>query len=257
MIKIKKKIADQLGVEVGRYDTHTHVFEHKLIKKKNLRYKPSYDAKIETLIDHLNKNRIDKAFLIQPSFNKNNNDYIFQQLKKYKKRFYAVGVLHEKKPLKDFKKLLKNKFIGVRLNLFKKEVFKFNQEWGKVFKLMIANKMHLEIYIENNQLVSLINSLPGKLIKIIDHCGTIKKDSDLKWIDKINNPNNLFVKCTYPLRLKKNFKEGDRLMKKFVKSFSKKIGKDNILWGSDFPWTGYEKKIKNYSQVIKTIKNYI
>lgn len=257
MIKIKKKIADQLGVEVGRYDTHTHVFEHKLIKTKNLRYKPSYDAKIETLIDHLNKNRIDKAFLIQPSFNKNNNDYIFQQLKKYKKKFYAIGVLHEKKPLRDFKKLLKNKFIGVRLNLFKKEVFKFNQEWGKVFKLMIANKMHLEIYIENNQLVSLINSLPEELIKIIDHCGTIKKDSDLKWIDKINNPNNLFVKCTYPLRLKKNFKEGERLMKKFVKSFSKKIGKDNILWGSDFPWTGYENKIKNYSQVIKTIKNYI
>ena len=47
MIRIKKKIADQLGVEIGRYDTHTHIFEHKLIKTKNLRYKPSYDAKIE------------------------------------------------------------------------------------------------------------------------------------------------------------------------------------------------------------------
>lgn len=256
MIKINKKIADQLGIEVGRYDTHTHIFEHKLIKTKNLRYKPSYDAKIETLLDHLNKNKIDKAFLIQPSFNKNNNDYILQKIKRHKKRFYAVGVLHEKKPLKDFKKLLKNKFIGVRLNLFKKQIFKFNKEWDQVFKLMIKNKIHLEIYIENNRLVSLINSLPIELIKIIDHCGTIKKDHDVAWIDKINNPVNLFVKCTYPIRLKKEFKEGDRLMKKFVKTFSKKVGKDYILWGSDFPWTSYEKKIKSYGQVINTAKAY-
>jgi predicted TIM-barrel fold metal-dependent hydrolase len=257
MILIRKKIALQLGIDSGKYDTHTHIFEHKLITSKKVRYKPSYDAKIETLIKALHKNRLNGAFLVQPSFYGSNNNYIIKKLKKHNhKKLYGVGVLSETKPLRDFKKILKNKFIGVRLNLYKRKIFKFNNEWNKVFELMIIHKLHLEIYVENKKLVTLINSLPKKLIKIIDHCGTIQKESELKWIDKVKEKDNIFVKCTHPFRLKKDFKTGDKLMSKFITYFSKKIGKEKILWGSDFPWTGYENKINDYSSVNRLAKNY-
>ena len=242
-----------IGTAEGRFDGHAHVFETTLKLAPGTRYQPTKCAMWETYKQLLLTHEFDGGILVQPSFLGTDNSYLLDVLDESRQSgdlamFGIVVVDHDI----DFSELLRLKgmgVIGIRLNLISggpKKEFEIS-DWVDIFRMMNDLGMHLEVYNTSHKMAKLLPVLTHHVEKlVIDHFGLPDPD------DIHNDPcqiairqapiGRVFVKASGPYRTFRNMPSDEAARKciPICQSLYDSLGPDNLLWGSDWPWTQFE-----------------
>ena len=77
---------------------------------------------VEEFISNFESKGMDKGVLIQPSFLGFDNTYMVNAIKKFPDKLYGVAVVDTTITLKELQALAKNNIIGIRLNLYARQI---------------------------------------------------------------------------------------------------------------------------------------
>lgn len=232
----------QFGLNRMKIDTHTHIWDNKDYIKEVTRYKPSYSFSEKQLSDIFCKYDVKKAVLVQPSFLGDNNEKLLHVLRQYPTKYRGVIVLDNFSKINNIESLLESYACigvrGIRLNLVGKELPYFEQEtYINLFNVIIHLNWHIEIHADENQICKLLKKFKNYDLKIVlDHYARPEKSVySNEFIDILKSNLNLHVKVSAPYRLK------NRKVDNYVKTLLDTIGENNLLWGSDCPFTNHEE----------------
>lgn len=240
-----------------RVDTHAHVFEPILNLASDRRYAPTYSALVEEFISNFESKGMDKGVLIQPSFLGFDNTYMVNAIKKFPDKLYGVAVVDTTITLKELQALAKNNIIGIRLNLYARQIPNLKEgKWPEILNYVKTLGWHVELHIDAVQLPPLIDDLLNAGVKIVvDHFSrptaeNLLEDEGFKYLLSVGNSQQIWVKISASYRLKKelSFDENIKLAEELMPALIDAFGAKRLLWGSDWPHTQFEKLI-SYEKV--------
>ena len=251
-----------------RLDGHAHVFLKDLPMSPNRRYTPVSDALPETYFAHLRRHGLDGAVLVQPSFLGTDNRYLLEVLDKNRAypnglSLYGVCMTEPDISIDEIQELKASRIIGIRLNYVKRELPDFRSKlWQSFITKVHEADWHLELHIESNRLLSVLDCLPPELNTVVDHFCLAGSDSALaelleKAVTFISR-GSLFVKCSAPYRLPACGDGGadGTLPPKLADVLIRALGAKQLIWGSDWPFTQYEK-LQNYETSVLEGKRWM
>lgn len=234
-----------------KVDAHAHVFEPGLKLASVRRYAPEYKASIEQYIANFESKGLNTGVLIQPSFLGTDNSYMVDAIKAYPNQIYGVAVIDENTvTLEELEELNKHNVIGIRLNLYAKEIPNLRSEtWKHVLSYIKKLDWHVELHIDAIVLPDLIDALLEAGVKVVvDHFGKPNppmealNDEGFKHLLSVGQTKRVWVKVSGCYRLG-GFDAGLEVGKNLMPSLLENFGADRLLWGSDWPHTQYEDKV--------------
>ncbi len=251
----------------GRFDGHAHVFAKDLPMSSDRRYTPIGDALIEHYLSALKGERLDGGILVQPSFLGTDNSFLLDALLKLSSQenmtFKGVAVISPQISTEELQQL-KN-IIGIRLNLvgdIAKDRFHLH-EWEVVFKVISDLGWHVEVHCEGRYLPQLLPDLLNCCDRIVvDHFGLPDPRQALSCpgLEMICGciSNKIFVKASAPYRVfpEMGSNEAAHCCSDIIKRLVESLGPDQLLWGSDWPWTQFENR-HLYSETTQWERNWV
>ncbi len=227
-------------------DSHAHVFTRGLKLAPSIRYAPDYDATPEDYIKILDANGISKAVLIQPSFLGTDNSYMLDARRRYPSRFRCVAVVEPEISVDDLKALEAGGVVGVRLNMIgQPDPPLANPTWRAHLAHLAALGWHVEIQAEGRRWPDLLPPLLDAGVNVVaDHFGKPDPklgvdDPGFRRILQAGRTGRVYVKLSGPYR---NGSDGDRIAGAAIPLLREHLGLDHLVWGSDWPNTGFEGK---------------
>lgn len=240
-----------------KVDTHAHVFEPNLNLASDRRYAPTYSAFVEDFISNFESKGMNKGVLIQPSFLGFDNSYMVNAIKKFPNKLYGVAVVDTAITLDELKELAKNNIIGIRLNLYARQIPNLKEgKWPEILSYVKSLGWHVELHIDAIQLPPLIDDLLDAGVKVVvDHFGrptaeNLLEDEGFKYLLSVGNSQQVWVKISASYRLKKElaFEENIKIAEELMPALLASFGANRLLWGSDWPHTQFENSI-SYEKV--------
>ncbi len=239
-----------------KIDTHTHIWNNLDFSKEVKRYTPNYLFTQNDLEKLMKKHDVKKAVLVQPSFLENDNSLLIQTIKQNPNKYRGVIVLDDFDTYSNLKKLLLNYdkigIKGIRFNLIDKVLPNFNEEiFKELFSILCSLNWHLEIHANENDICTLFKDFKNNNLKIVlDHFARpLKKEYSNEFISLLDSNLNFYVKVSANYRFK------DYKIDSFIAVLLSTIGKDKLLWGSDCPFTKFEKVWKYEKSIDLLMKN--
>ena len=238
-----------------KIDAHFHVFLASAINQAQSRYVLEYDASIEQWEKLANQAGIEGGVIVQPSFLGVDNSFLLSALQISPDKLKGVVVLAPNTPRSALAELKEQGVLGVRLNLFKDENPNANirMHW-KLIEFINESDMHLEIHHDDGLLNRLLLDIPSGTEIVVDHFGRPKVDTeflnDAAGIER--HASSLWVK------LSAQYRTPHLNHSKVLDYWLDMIGPNKLLWGSDWPHTGFEAKQgyeNQFSELNKLVGN--
>lgn len=216
-------------------DTHAHVFHRGLALSTTRRYTPTYDATVDTYLAQLDAYGIQRAVLVQPSFLGTDNSYLLDALARHPDRLRGVVVLDADVP-HDLDKLHEQGVRGTRLNLVGLEVPDLSRPvWRHLSSRMESLAWHLEVQAKGGQWDLLAERLEnwGSRV-VIDHLGLPDTDDPhaAEVVAGLGTLDHVWTKVSAPYR--------SSVPELALRRLLDKTGGTNLLFGTDWPFTGHE-----------------
>lgn len=236
-----------------KLDGHAHVFTTSLPLMGGRRYSPEKDALPEEYFARLKDSELDGALLVQPSFLGTDNSYMLQVMEQAQQTvdgpvLYGVAMLDPNAPYEQMCSLKERGIIGVRLNLVERDIPDFSDEEWKVFMNSFEKlNWHLEVHIEGDRQIEFVDKVPFAGNLMIDHFGLPASNDQLKSnLDDLISKNkfsSIYTKISGAYRVfpQDSFEESAANCHKYAETLKEALGSDNLIWGSDWPWTRHEK----------------
>lgn len=241
-------------------DSHAHVFKRGLKLAPSIRYAPDYDATPEDYIKVLDANGISNAVLIQPSFLGTDNSYMLDARKRYPSRFQCVAVVEPEISVDDLKALNANGVVGVRLNLIgQPDPVLASQTWRTHLAQLAALGWHVEIQAEGRRWPDLLPPLLDAGVTVVaDHFGKPDpklgvEDPGFRRILEAGRTGRIYLKLSGAYR---NGPDGDAIAKAAIPLLRDHLGLDHLVWGSDWPNTGFEGK-DSYAAMLANLTAWL
>ena len=235
-------------------DSHFHIF-NKDDPQPTARYVIDYDASITQWFALAKPMGISKGVLVQPSFLGIDNNRMLRTIQQYPKELRGVGVVEPRTTQKELKDLKDQGIMGIRLNLYEDQ--SPHDALEKYMNLLNHLKdvgMHVEIHHNDGLLNDLLLQIPAGIQIVIDHFGRPKTTDEFQknaqGIDK--HLGQIWVKLSAPYRTSTINHHA------VFQYWLEKIGSSKLLWGSDWPHTGYESSIryeKQFGDFVKLVDN--
>lgn len=235
-----------------KVDTHAHVFSPNLQLANDRRYAPTYEAYIEEFIANFESKGLTAGMLIQPSFLGFDNSFMIEAIKKYPNKLYGVAVVNTDITLEELEKLSKYNIVGIRLNLYAREIPDLREgEWPRILKYIKQLGWHVELHIDAVQLPPLIDALLEAGVRVVvDHFGKptndiAVEDEGFKYLLSVGQTKQVWVKISAAYRLKKekSFAENVIIAKTLIPKLLEAFSPHRLLWGSDWPHTQFESTV--------------
>lgn len=220
-----------------KIDAHFHVFLASAINQAQSRYILEYDASIDQWEKLANQAGIDGGVIVQPSFLGVDNSFLLSALQLSPNKLKGVAVLPANTPRSALAELKEQGVMGVRLNLFKDENPSaiIRAHW-KLIEFINESDMHLDIHHDDGLLNRLLLDIPSGTEIVVDHFGRPKADSEF-----LNNAAG--IERHAPLlwvKLSAQYRTPHLNHSKLLDYWLDTIGPSKLLWGSDWPHTGFE-----------------
>ena len=141
-------------------DAHTHVFVRGLKLAVAARYAPDYDASWQTLLALAEKNGVDRAVILQPSFLGYDNSYLFSVLKAEPGRFRGVPWISPsvETSVADWEEMVRLGVKGLRFPIFGLPT----PQWS-AYRDMLAEAVKrdwpIHLYVESKRLPDMLPML--------------------------------------------------------------------------------------------------
>ncbi|WP_445493065.1 amidohydrolase family protein [Rhodopseudomonas sp. RCAM05734] len=234
-------------------DTHSHVFHRGLKLADARRYAPAYDAPLDLYLRQLDDNGITNGVLVQPSFLGTDNSYLVDCLTAAKGRLRGIAVVDPEASTNDLKLLNESGVVGLRLNLVGKPLPDLETPlWRGLLDKAHKLQWQVEVQRAAADLPALVSQLLNSGVDVvIDHYGLPDSQSGISdpgfvALTKLGATRRLWVKISAPYR---TGADGERIARAAYPVLRDALGRDRLLWGSDWPHTQFEGS-QNYGKTL-------
>jgi predicted TIM-barrel fold metal-dependent hydrolase len=244
-------------------DSHVHVWKHDpAFPFAQGTHPPPEDATVETLLELMAANAVDRTVLIQVIHYRWDNSYLADVLRRYPGRFKAVCRVNPEDPKApdQLSRLTEEQgFHGVRISPGAGEEGDWIRGslmpplWRRCAQLKVPMTI-LTPVTRLPDLVPLIEQNPD-LIVVIDHMADCPLDrpNDLKLLTNLASYPKVFVKISHMWSISKQpypYRDTNEQVKLLYKSF----GAGRLMWGTDWPIC---LKQLSYREAINLFRNYL
>ena len=221
-----------------RTDCHIHVFNAG-VGIAGARYIPNYTAQISDWVAAAAPHAIERAVVVQPSFLGTDNQWLLDHLHSGGDQYRGVVVLAPTTEIAQLQVLDAIGVRGVRINTAGKTSIEQDCNYPSVFWTEIIRLgWHVQLHHDTANAPTLIDKIPIAVPLVMDHfakpSGLSARDATVLAVTKRAARHKVYVKLSASYRL-------DRVeAKPLAQLWCDALGKDRLLWGSDWPHTGYE-----------------
>lgn len=240
-------------------DTHAHVFEPGLPLANVRRYAPEYKATKDMFVEQLDLHHMERGILIQPSFLGTDNSYMIDAIDTYPERLYGVAVIEPDTPLAVLEEMKRHNIIGIRLNLYGKEIPDlYDSVWQNCLQNIKKLDWHVELHIDAKVLPELIAPLLEAGVKVVvDHFGKPNienplEDKGFQYLLAQGETSRVWVKISAAYRLG-GADTGVNIAQSLMPHLLEAFGAKRLLWGSDWPHTQNES-VMTYDKAYEMLK---
>lgn len=245
------------GGRVAAVDTHAHVFHRDLPFVPNRRYTPDYDALPDQYAAVLDANAMSHGVIIPISILGNNNDYTVECIRNSGGRLRGLAVVDPEQDLGKLDGLAGAGIVGIRLNLIGKPVPDVGKgAWRELVAACSRLGWQIEVYDDAERLSQLVTPLVDAGVNVVvDHFGKPATklgvdDPGFRYLLGLGRSGRVWVKLSAPYR------SSNEIAAAAAPMLRKAFGPERLLWGSDWPHTGFEGKVK-YAELRAQLDGWI
>ncbi len=223
-------------------DTHAHVFLRSLPMVANRRYTPGYDASLSRYMQVLADHNVGCGVLIQPSFLGTDNSYLLESLDAYPGALRGVVVVSPDVPDDVLIDMNQRGVVGIRFNMIGKDIDEMAQPDNQSLMRRVAQfGWHVEVQARGGDLPTVFRHMErfdGHIV--IDHFGLPDprlglRDPGFRQLLRESETGRTFVK------LSAGYRCHGLDVAPLAGALLATLGPRRLLWGSDWPWTQFEK----------------
>jgi predicted TIM-barrel fold metal-dependent hydrolase len=230
-------------VKLG-FDCHAHVYGP-IEKVSGSNYSPSRPAPLVDWLANLESCKLHGGVLVQPSFLGHDNRELLGILATLGTAYRGVVQLPKDTTLNEMVALDSAGIVGVRWNLIegRSALPDLNDpQWIDFLDHLKAMDWHLELHLEGHRLPELFPALHAHGVTlVIDHIAlpveaTPWEDPGFRLLLESGRAGRTWVKLSAPYRSPVSD------LRPHVQALMDHLGRDRLVWGSDWPWTRHENK---------------
>jgi predicted TIM-barrel fold metal-dependent hydrolase len=225
-------------------DAHAFVFSAAAPAVAGARYRPRYGADASAWKGLWRDSGVTHGVLVQPSFFGGDNREMLDTLAGDPGHLRGVVVLHH---TVDSATLDRFDALGVRamrLNLRgARDLEEYgNAAWHALFARVEDRGWHVEIFIDRARLPTIARALETSRVALVfEHFGVpglhpLELDATFAAVERLAAAREVWCKFSAPYRLEGA--DAVALAKRWIEA----VGRERIVWGSDWPWTGFEEQ---------------
>lgn len=233
-----------------KIDAHFHIFLSKSINQTQSRYVLEYDATIDQWGKLAAQAGLEGGVIVQPSFLGVDNSFLLAAIRLKPNKLRGIAVLPPNTPRSELEELKEQGVLGARLNLFKEEnpSAHIRAHW-KLIELINESGMHLEIHHGDGLLNTVLLDIPKGTKIVVDHFGRPKTDAEF-----LNQATGVEMHAGLLwVKLSAQYRTPHLHHKKVLEYWLNTIGPNKLLWGSDWPHTGFEA-MQTYENQLSDLK---
>ena len=241
----------------GGVDTHAHVFHRNLPFVPNRRYTPDYDAYPEQYLATLDANQIARGVIIPISILGTNNDYTVQSIAMSAGRLKGLAVVDPGIAFDKLEALDRAGIVGIRLNLIGKPVPNVaTGAWRELVSQCKKLNWQIEVYDDAERLPTILKPLVDAGVNVVvDHFGKPSSklgvdDPGFKYLLGMGSTRQVWVKLSAPYR------SSNAIASAAAPQLLRALGPERLMWGSDWPHTGFEGKVA-YAELKSQLEKWI
>lgn len=251
-------------------DSHAHIFLPDMPLANEAWIKPEYAFTAEDLLAQMDRHGVHFAVMSGLSISGLYNDYMISQLRRYN-RLRGTAIVAPDTDKYILERMNEDGIVGIRLQLARSEKLPDfrSDEYRILFRRIRDLGWHVHVAIEGAQLPPVLDALLESGVDIVlDHFGhpdpKAPKECDgframLDAVDK----GQTWVKLSGGFRLSgtaawQDDPEGDleSTAQKVAGLLLEQVGTERLLWGSDAPFVGYEKRV-TYEDVLASYRRWV
>jgi predicted TIM-barrel fold metal-dependent hydrolase len=239
-------------------DTHAHIFSAHAPAVPGARYRPAYAGHLADWRSCWPDAGISHGVVVQPSFFGADNREMLDTIASDREHLRGVAVLP---PVIDDATIDRFHAIGVRavrLNLrgVRDYAGYIGGAWRDLFTRVHARGWHVEVFVDTGRLPDVAASFDGSPVAVVfDHFGAPGRDrasvdATFAAVRRLSAEREVWCKFSGPYRLE----GGDP--KDHAARWLDSVGPSRVVWGSDWPWTGFEDET-NYRALRTRLREWI
>jgi predicted TIM-barrel fold metal-dependent hydrolase len=239
-------------------DCHAHVFSATAPAVSGARYRPNYAARLAAWRALWRPAGITHGVLVQPSFFGANNAEMLSTIASDRARLRGVAVLEPDATDTMLQRLDSGGVRAIRLNLRGvADVSAYaTTRWNSLLERVHALGWHVEVFHDGGALprvAPIFANTPVTLV--LDHFGSpadgIESMEPTYAAGKaLAAERALWVKLSAPYRL------GRAEPKRVAERWLEIVGRERLVWGSDWPWTQHERG-KDYERLREQLDRWV
>jgi predicted TIM-barrel fold metal-dependent hydrolase len=249
-------------------DAHVHVFEADMPVSRDAWTRLDYGFSGERLIAMLDAHGVRHAVVSGLSITGTYNDYTIAMLRAHK-RLRGTVILDPPCDLYTMEKMRDDGVVGVRLQLARRAVLPdfHSDDWRMLLRRVRDLDWHVHVAIEGPRLPPVLAALLHSGVKIvIDHFGHPDPADPLncagyKAMVAAVDSGHVWIKLSGGFRLagtetwRQADSDLDSVADKVAADLLARVGPSRLLWGSDAPFVGYEKRV-TYDRVLASYRRW-
>jgi predicted TIM-barrel fold metal-dependent hydrolase len=239
-------------------DTHAHVFSATSPAVAGARYRPAYEAGVDAWKALWPAAHITHGVVVQPSFFGGDNREMLETLAADPHGLRGVAVLS---PTVDDATLARFHAAGVRamrLNLrgVRDYTAYSTGPWRDLYDRVHAHGWHVEIFVDEARLPDVATVLGVSQVAVaFDHFGDPGPDrhavdATFAAVARLARMRDVWCKLSAPYRL--HAADPRALAARWLDT----VGPQRLVWGSDWPWTGFEGKV-TYGELRDSLDRWL
>ena len=262
--------ADIAGNDCPRIDCHVHIFDDRMPTCPTAWTVPDYGFSAQDLLATMERHGVGYGVISGLSISGGYNDYMIRALRQHR-NLRGTAIVDPPADLYTLERMAEDGIVGIRLqfarmeNLPDLDSFAYRQLLRRVRDL----GWHVQVAIEGPQLPLLLDPLLASGVDIVidhfghpdpgDRLGCAGFAAMLRAVDR----GRCWVKMSGGFRLPgtaawREDPDGDleSLAQEIAAGLIASVGTDRLLWGSDAPFVGYEKRL-SYEAALASFQRWV
>ena len=224
-------------------DAHAHIFSAASPAVAGARYRPGYASDLSAWRAKWPAAGITHGVVVQPGFFGSDNRELLDTIASDRRHLRGVAVLPAMTDDATLKRFHRDGVRAIRLNL--RGVRDYGEYssagWRSLYTRAHALGWHVECFVDTGRLRELAPAFDGTPITLVlEHFGAPGRDPEtvratFECVRKLLESREVWCKFSAPYRL-----EGGEASE-HAKRWLDTIGASRVVWGSDWPWMGFER----------------
>ena len=251
-------------------DCHAHIFPHDLPTARNAWIRPDYGFTAENLLAAMDSHGIHFGIVSGLSIMGTYNDYMLVSLRQ-QRQLRGTAIVHPSTDLYTLRRMREDGMVGIRLQLARQKTLEDFRSDDYRLLLRRARDLgwHVHIALEGPALPPVLEALLESGIDIvIDHFGHPDPADPLgcrgyEAMIRAVDTGRVWIKLSGGYRLPgtsawREAPDGDleSVANLVAEDVLAQVGTDRLLWGSDAPFVGYERRV-GYADVLASYFRWV